>query len=150
MVESPLSPSDVYRVDSLAYFPESETYDGLSSNLCTQFAEGALISADNPLNIGGVELIETNGNNYGYTGFAVDKTELESKWFQHRYASEDRSDLESLAVYLGQKIVGERNTGSKDGYWWAAVEEQSTWYNVRIYWSNNSEVPPRDFDSAQE
>jgi len=71
-----VDPEDIHIVDTLRYFPESETYDGLSQRLCTHFAEGSLVSEDNPRYLGGVELITTENGRYGYTGFAIDKENI--------------------------------------------------------------------------
>jgi hypothetical protein len=141
-----LDPSRIHIVDSISYFPDSETYDGLSESLCRDFAEGSIVQENNPMYLGGIELVDTDDGDgvYGYTGFSVALDATESDWFQHHYSSKEHTDVEDLVIYFWEKIQDERNVFGTD-YQWAEVEKNSSWYNIRLYWSSDTDQPPTEF-----
>ena len=134
-------PFELVEVEQIPWHKDSETYDPISRQAQRHLAEGSVIREDNPLHIGGIELLDE----YRFTGFRVPKDVTESDWFRHHYGSDSLTELEEIGKYFVGLLEEERNfaPGDTSKYnWWVVVQGKSSSYDVRVYISSKTEENP--------
>lgn len=144
MNEDHLRAENIEVVEQHPWIRDSETYDGLDRRTRDSMAESPYISSDNPLHLGGVELFERDGGQFGFTFAEFDhSTARESERFTYRYGSEDEPLHITAAKYVAGYAYEDRNVvgfngEAEDFTWWGRVVKKASSYRIRIYWSRSA------------
>lgn len=127
-------------VDSFPYFKESATYDGLDESATYSMAESSYITEDNPMYLGGIELI-SNDDWAGKFGFCTfnKKNAKESDHFEHHYGEVTPENAAEyvLSYYEDDRNATGYNGDAEDFNWFAFVEEKTNKYKVQLLWSKD-------------
>ena len=143
MKDSP-SVEEIEVVDSINYFPDSETYDGLRRT--TGMAEDPLIDGDNPMHLGYIELLEIDScdDKICFGGAGIVKDAMDDR-FEHFYGSDFPENIVEVVLqyYMDDSNAVGYNGDASEFNWFARVEERKSTYSVRLFWS-------KEMDSLDE